>query len=248
MKFHRMPRYLMRRHAIEKILRKIQCSNKEILEIGYGSGDIFSLYEKFDLEIYGYDFSDTAYKYVIDNLDNKNIQLYKDETEISQKKYDIVAAYEVLEHIEDDEEAIKLWKSYLKPSGKLLISVPAHKNRWGNNDIYSGHFRRYSKNDLINIFKKANLKINYIFTYDFPSNILLDPIRDYEVGKKLKKIKSYSDKESLTKISGIDRSENKLFVLLSNKYLLAPIIKIQELFYKTNLGSAFIVMASKNED
>lgn len=248
LKFHRMPRYLMRRHAIEKILSKVQCSNKDLLEIGYGAGDIFSLYEKLKLKMYGYDFSDTAYNYATNNINNKNVTLYKEESEIIQRKYDIVAAYEVLEHIEDDEDAIKLWKSYLKPNGKLLISVPAHQNRWGANDKYSGHFRRYSKSDLISLLNKANLKVNYIYTYDFPSNIILDPIRDYEVGKKLKNIKNSSDKESLTKTSGIDRSENKFFVLLSNQYLLTPLIKFQELFYKTDFGSAFIVMATNHED
>lgn len=247
MKFQRMPRYLMRRHAIDILLSKIQCSNKDLLEIGYGSGDIFSLYEKYFINIFGFDFSETAFDYALNHTKSNSVTLYKEESEMIKRKYDIVAAYEVLEHIEKDYETIKLWKSYLKPNGKMLISVPAHQSRWGASDEYVGHYRRYSKKDIINMLEKENFSIDYIYTYDFPTNLILDPIRDYGAKKKLNLLNNSLDRESLTKKSGIDRTDNKVFVKLSNEKLLAPIIKFQELFYKTELGSAFIVMATNND-
>ena len=106
MKFNQVPRYIMRKHAISKILKSISCENKDLLEIGYGAGDIFSLYSKFNLNLYGYDYSEIAYNYVKNNIEIQNVKLYKESSEIGNKKFDIVSAYEVPEHIENDYEAM----------------------------------------------------------------------------------------------------------------------------------------------
>lgn len=244
MKFNQMPRYIMRKHVINKILKSISCDGKDLLEIGYGAGDIFTLYEKFNLNVYGYDYSEVAYNYAKSNVKANRVELYKELSDIGDKKFDIVAAYEVLEHIKDDYEAIEQWKNYLKPNGKLIISVPANPKKWGANDVYSGHYKRYIKSELIDLLNRANMSLYCLYTYDFPSSIILDPLRDYEANKKLKKIDNSSDKDQLTKISGIDRSQKKVYVLLSNKYLMYPLLKFQELFYRTDLGSAYILMAN----
>ena len=47
--------------------------------------------------------------------------------DVADRDFDIVCAFEVLEHIEDDALALKQWREYLRPSGWLLLSVPATK-------------------------------------------------------------------------------------------------------------------------
>jgi SAM-dependent methyltransferase len=56
---------------------------------------------------------------------------------------DVVCAFEVLEHIDDDLGALKSWAAQLKPGGWLLLSVPAFADRYGPCDAHVGHIRRY---------------------------------------------------------------------------------------------------------
>ena len=250
MDFHPMPRYLMRKHAIKKILKKYLCKNKDLLEIGYGAGEIFSTYLQWGINCYGYDFSEEAYNYVMANTKNNadNITLYKMEDEIQNRKYDFIIACEVLEHIENDEEALLNWKSDLNRDGMLLISVPAHQGSWDYDDIVSGHFRRYEKSELTELLERSGFRIEFFWTYNFPACIILDPIR-INHAKKTYSLNKSVEKEEYTKISGINRSKNRLFRLLSNKYFLYPLMKFQELFYKSDLGTAYIVACMlKTED
>ncbi|MDD4110576.1 MAG: class I SAM-dependent methyltransferase [Clostridia bacterium] len=245
MNFHPMPRYLMRKNAIIKIIKKFSYNNKKLLEIGYGAGEIFSTYLQLGIKCYGYDFSEEAYKYTSKNFDS-TVALYKKEDDIQKFDFDFVVACEVLEHIENEEQALLNWKSYLKKNGVLIISVPAHQNRWDDNDISSGHFRRYEKNKLKELLNKWGYQVEMFYTYDFPSCFVLDPIRSNRAKKMHLSNKSTCiNKEEFTKISGIARDENKIFKFFSNKYFWHPLIKFQELFYKSNLGSAYIVACTQ---
>ena len=55
----------------------------------------------------------------------------------SSIKAEIVLDMDVLEHIQDDYLALKEWKNILKPTGLLLVSVPAFKHLWSSHDIFS---------------------------------------------------------------------------------------------------------------
>jgi SAM-dependent methyltransferase len=59
------------------------------------------------------------------------------------QKFDLVCAFEVLEHIEDDTAAVKEWSARLRDHGWLMLSVPAYQDRYGTWDELVGHFRRY---------------------------------------------------------------------------------------------------------
>jgi len=63
--------------------------------------------------------------------------------DLGDERFDLVCAFEVLEHIEDDAAAVKEWSSRLRAPGWLLLSVPAHQDRYGPFDEMVGHFRRY---------------------------------------------------------------------------------------------------------
>nr|WP_100227157.1 methyltransferase domain-containing protein [Spirulina subsalsa] len=64
--------------------------------------------------------------------------------------YDIIVSNDVLEHIEDDVNALKILSSWLKPGGYLCISVPAFQFLFGYHDRMLGHYRRYSRQSLVN--------------------------------------------------------------------------------------------------
>ena len=253
MSFHVMPRYLMRKDALKYILKKLQHeagkNDLEVLEIGYGAGDIFNMYAELGLKAKGYDFSEKAYQTAKQqpSVKNGSAVLYTSWEEIPEESFDIVIASEVLEHIEDDKGALLKWKQYLKPCKRsgLIISVPAHSKRWGNDDILVGHFRRYEKNGLIKLLRSCQMRISDLYTYDFPSCLILDPLRDRRATSSAKQDIS---KEVRTKDSGVERDTNSIIRFLANPVFWIPIIKFQKLFFKTDLGSAYIFLARKDEN
>jgi len=75
------------------------------------------------------------------------------------KKFDNITIIDVLEHIKKDKNTLLHLKKFLKTSGKLIIVVPAHKFLYGTRDKNMGHYRRYSKNGLIQLVKNCGLEI-----------------------------------------------------------------------------------------
>lgn len=73
-------------------------------------------------------------------------------------KYDLIVAMDVLEHIEDDVEALKSWLQFLKPGGIVFITVPAFQFLWSSHDVLLEHKRRYSISSLLSLAQTAKLK------------------------------------------------------------------------------------------
>ncbi len=68
------------------------------------------------------------------------------------EKFDIVAATDVIEHIENDTSAAIQIVNLVKPNGKLIITVPALQTLFGYHDEVLSHFRRYNYANLIQLF------------------------------------------------------------------------------------------------
>ena len=82
-----------------------------------------------------------------------------DLAELSSHRFDTVFCVNVLEHIEDDREALRSFQRVLVPGGHVLIWVPAVQAAYGPLDAELGHFRRYSKPSLRAAFEAAGLDI-----------------------------------------------------------------------------------------
>jgi 2-polyprenyl-3-methyl-5-hydroxy-6-metoxy-1,4-benzoquinol methylase len=82
-----------------------------------------------------------------------------DLVELASQRFDTVFCINVLEHIEDDREALRSFHRVLAPGGHVLIWVPAVQAAYGPLDAELGHFRRYSKASLAAAFAAAGLDI-----------------------------------------------------------------------------------------
>ena len=247
-KWYPYPRYLLRKYLINKYLASQKLSGKNCLEIGYGAGDMLLLFASYALTVTGYDFSDMAYKEAMRRINKRidfadRINLIKIKEELQNRKYDYIFAFEVLEHIEDDVMAIREWTDMLKTDGQLIISVPAHKKKWGNIDRATGHYRRYERLELKELVCKANLKLSNIWCYGYPMTILLDPILNATYSPKNNSDICSLDREYLTKQSGTKRYKSGLAKYVSNVWSLYPFCLLQQLFLSKELGSAYIVIA-----
>ena len=73
-------------------------------------------------------------------------------------KFDTVIALNVIEHIQDDREAIVNACALLRTGGKLVVLVPAIPGLYNSLDQHLGHFRRYNKTVLRELFERNGLK------------------------------------------------------------------------------------------
>ena len=92
--------------------------------------------------------------------------------------YDLVCAFEVLEHIEDDAGALARWARYVRPGGHLLVSVPAWPQRFGPMDEAVGHFRRYHPDQIPQLLVEAGLGDPRVRLYGWPLGYALEAVRN----------------------------------------------------------------------
>jgi SAM-dependent methyltransferase len=86
--------------------------------------------------------------------------------------FDLVAALDVLEHVEDDVEAARALIELVRPGGWLLVTVPAHQALWGSHDRRLHHMRRYGRRQVLALFDTPEMEL-VRFT---PFNLILAPI------------------------------------------------------------------------
>jgi SAM-dependent methyltransferase len=85
---------------------------------------------------------------------------------------DLVVAFDVLEHIDDDVTAAAEIHRVLRPGGTLLVAVPCDMDLWSAHDEAVGHVRRYDRESLRRLIDGAGLVIEELRSW----NVLLRPV------------------------------------------------------------------------
>jgi SAM-dependent methyltransferase len=243
------PRYLLRRDRILKLIAPLQLGT--VLEIGCGSGALLN-----DLSLMGFNCtalepSASAYKIAKHiNKNNKNVNIHLEPKICWEQNFDYVFAFEVLEHIEDDGKILKQWRQWLKPTGRLLISVPGKPENWNSHDVWAGHYRRYEKRFLFSILKDAGFTIEHLETYGFPLANILENFRAIYHSKFFSKnLPAQIGDKFYTHRSGIDRPvECRLYPLQASffgKSVMKFSFFLQNLFLDHDLGNGYLILAKQ---
>ncbi len=82
--------------------------------------------------------------------------------------FDAIVCGEVLEHLDDDQTAVREFARVLKPGGVVLASVPANPWRYDWSDHWAGHRRRYTAAGLAERFTAAGFTDVDVTDYGFP--------------------------------------------------------------------------------
>lgn len=134
--------------------------SQSFLEIGCGNGLICeAVLKKFNFDVYGSEILvkglSLAKKRAPDaeffQMDALSIPF--------ENTFDIIGAFDVLEHIERDDIALSQIHKALAPGGGLILTVPQHKFLWSKQDEHANHVRRYSRKELIDKVKVAGFEI-----------------------------------------------------------------------------------------
>jgi len=84
-----------------------------------------------------------------------------------REQFDLIGLFDVLEHLDDDLKVLRAIREQLRPSGRLLLTVPAHMALWSDYDVASGHRRRYSRRQLEAQLSAAGFQIEYCTAFMF---------------------------------------------------------------------------------
>lgn len=149
-----------------------------------------------------------------------------------------VGIFDVLEHIEDDSNFLKKIHQILVKNGRLFITVPAFNLLWSVEDDYAGHYRRYSKKELLQKVRQVGFKVEYT-TYLFsflPLPILFFRTIPSKLGLKKKFSLAQFQKENNLQL-GIFNS--------FKKFLLAKELSLIKNRRELLFGSSILLVAQK---
>jgi SAM-dependent methyltransferase len=80
---------------------------------------------------------------------------------IADREFDLICLFDVLEHIERDDAALRQIRAFLERESKLLITVPAYQWLFSRHDHNMKHFRRYNRENLSDKLTSNGYKVLY---------------------------------------------------------------------------------------
>lgn len=146
-------------HIIKLILKNKQLHpQSKVLEFGAGTGFLMKIFhDKTSIKPEGVEIDPK----LVQEIRKNGFKCFTSTEELASK-YDLIYTSNVLEHIEDDVEALKKISFKLLPSGILVVYVPALPWLYSELDAKVGHFRRYRKKELTKKLIAAGYQVQEI--------------------------------------------------------------------------------------
>jgi SAM-dependent methyltransferase len=111
-------------------------------------------------------FLDTS-KHAINELNRrggKGVVMGAEEFLPFQKNFfDLIGAFEVLEHLENPEKTIQGIAQVLKIGGLLIFSVPMNQGYWSSWDVFAGHVQRFEQKHLTDVLEKQGFRVEHCY-------------------------------------------------------------------------------------
>jgi SAM-dependent methyltransferase len=191
-----------RNELIQWALGKYFPNAESFFEVGCGTGYVLAgIRENFpEMRLVGSEiFADGL---VFAKVRLPEVELYQMDARriLFESEFDVVGAFDVLEHLVEDERALAQMFNAARPGGGLLVTVPQHRFLWSASDQFAMHQRRYSRAELRAKVWKAGFQIERITSFNsllLPLMIWsrmqrtrdqdLQPWRELEIGPALNK-------------------------------------------------------------
>jgi SAM-dependent methyltransferase len=168
--------YRGRREVLAALIRRIvkPPAGAEILEIGCGTGHNFPMLGAFG-HVDALELDDEMRAYAEKRLGREVMSAPLPELAgVQDRGYDVIGAFDVIEHIDDDRSALATIATKLKAGGKFVMTVPAHQWMWSAHDLVNHHKRRYSKRSLRELIEGSPLRletVGYFNSLLFPAAV-----------------------------------------------------------------------------
>ena len=146
---------------LARLLRRFVPAGGRVLEVGAGTGANLPLLEGFGTV--------TALEpnpFAADHLARRfEVEVVREAvpaaTHPSLRGFDLIAALDVLEHIEEETRALEFMVRRLRPGGWLVVTVPAFAWLWSSHDERLRHKRRYRRPELAAKLARAGLAVEF---------------------------------------------------------------------------------------
>jgi len=199
--------FVSRRKTILGLLKNTD-KKASILDIGCAGGPLLNELKNNGFEnVCGADFSQEA----VEKCGQRGLKAYLMDAQNLQfgpNNFDLLIASDCLEHLENDEKALKNWHSILKPGGKILVFVPAYMFLWSEHDAVNHHYRRYTKTELTHKLKQAGFTVTrngyWNFATFFPTAVFR--------GLQYVKNKISPSKKPKNQLEGFNPTLNKILI------------------------------------
>ena len=161
-----------RRKIILNILKQFKLKKSSLSILNIGCADTLQDIQELFLSNRWFNL-DIDYNTVVHSRSKTTFSIQGDAQHLPfrDNSFHIVFLLDILEHINHDEIALQEATRVCRPSGHIIITVPAHRWLWGPQDEISQHYRRYQKKELIQLINKHSLtikKLTYFNTFLFP--------------------------------------------------------------------------------
>ncbi len=149
----------------------------DILEIGCGPGGNLAMLSRFG-HVSAVELDEYARTYA-QNLGTVAVNIkagrLPDDIPFPPNSFDLICLFDVLEHVEEDAQSLKALRTFLKPGGRLIISVPAYQWLWSMHDVRLHHKRRYTIGRLKNLAEHYGWQVekqSYFNMFLFPLAVM----------------------------------------------------------------------------
>jgi len=148
-------------------LQKYFPQARNFLEIGCGTGYVLSGIQKLNpnLTLSGSEIYVNGLEFTSQRLNN--IELFQMDARKMpfDNEFDVIGAFDVIEHIPEDELVLSEAFRSLNPGGGILITVPQHPFMWSITDDYACHVRRYTAEELRRKVERAGFKVERMTSF-----------------------------------------------------------------------------------
>jgi len=143
--------FVIRRRLLRRLLHSLDVPQEfSAVDIGCGTGSNLrtlgsaGLYKVVGLDrsFYALSIAKRKVKLPLINGDINNMP-------IRLNSVGLIIAFDVIEHVDDDLNAIRELYQVLRKGGILILTVPAFNLLWGIQDVVTGHKRRYSRKEIL---------------------------------------------------------------------------------------------------
>lgn len=150
-------------------------------------------------------------------------------------RFDLVCAFEVIEHIEDDRAALAAWVDHVSDGGWVMLSTPAHPSRFGIMDEAVGHYRRYEPDAFGALLREAGLTDVSVQLYGVPLGFVLESGREV-IAKRLQQRQGERSMEERSGGSGRLLQPKRSAVGTAIRLGTAPFRRVQRAFPTRGTG------------
>jgi SAM-dependent methyltransferase len=152
---------------------------------------------------------------------------------------------DVLEHIENDLDFLKIMRNKLTTDGRILLTVPAFMTLWSSEDNAVGHFRRYTKASLAEVIKLAGFEIvysSYFFSFLYFPVLFVRKLGEYT--GLMKKYETRSESKKMDVLKRQHASQSMLTKMILKQLMQ---IELKKIFRGKTIciGTSILMVAKK---